>query len=212
MNKSNKILRKRPSHFWEKVREHIWLVFPFGIVAIVVILAIVNNKPQIFEPFEITTQGNPLPPLKAGVILAGKTFPNLGQKHIPEGERVTYNSNPPTSGSHYQIPAAWGIYSSNPPVDERLVHNLEHGGIIISYNPDLIKTEDLEKVKAQARELRAVNPRLIVVPRTSIDTAIALTAWGYLQKLQGYDSQAIKTFYDAHIARSPECQNGLCPI
>jgi hypothetical protein len=46
----------------------------------------------------------------------------------------------------------------------------------------------------------------------NIDTAIALTAWGYLQKLQGYDSVAIKTFYDAHVARSPECQNGLCPI
>lgn len=93
-----------------------------------------------------------------------------------------------------------------------MVHNLEHGGIIISYNPDLLKSEDLEKVKAQVRELRAINPRLIVVPRASIDTAIALTAWGYLQKLQGYDSVAIKTFYDAHVARSPECQNGLCPL
>jgi len=124
----------------------------------------------------VTTQGTPLPPLKVGITLPGKTFPNLGQKHIPEGERVTYNSNPPTSGSHYQVPAAWGIYSLKPPVDERLVHNLEHGGIIISYNPDLLKSEDLEKVKAQARELRAINPRLIVVPRASIDTAIALTA------------------------------------
>jgi len=146
------------------------------------ILAIINYKPQTLERFEVTTQGNPLPPVPVGAILPGKPFPNLGQKHIPEGERVIYNSNPPTSGSHYQVPAAWGIYSSKPPVDERLVHNLEHGGIIISYNSDLLKSEDLEKVKAQARELRAINPRLIIVPRASIDTAIALTAWGYLQK------------------------------
>ncbi|WP_156815573.1 DUF3105 domain-containing protein [Pseudanabaena sp. PCC 6802] len=212
MDKTSKVLRKRPSPFLAKVREHIWIVFPFSMVAIVVILAINNYKPKTFERFEVTTQGNSLPPLKAGVTLPGTIFPNLGQQHILEGQRVTYNSNPPTSGSHYATPASWGIYIKEPPVDEQLVHNLEHGGIIISYNPQLIKSEDLEKVKAQARELRTVNPRIIVTPRPNLDSAIALTAWGYLQKLQSYDPVLIKTFYDAHIARSPECQNGLCPI
>lgn len=212
MDKTSKVLRKRPSHFLAKVREHIWIVFPFSMVAIVFILALNNYKPKTFERFEVTTQGNPLPPLKVGVALPGTIFPNLGQQHIPEGQRVTYNSNPPTSGSHYATPASWGIYSKEPPVDERLVHNLEHGGIIISYNPELIKNGDLEKVKTQARELSAVNPRIIVMPRPNLDSVIALTAWGYLQKLKNFDPTVIRAFYDAHIARSPECQNGLCPL
>src|ERR1700733_10453690 len=64
----------------------------------------------------------------------GQTFENQGQTHITEGstDHPTYNSNPPTSGWHWPSPAAWGVYPNGQP-DERLVHNLEHGGIWISY-------------------------------------------------------------------------------
>src|SRR3989344_4041615 len=50
---------------------------------------------------------------------------NVGDPHEP------YNSNPPTSGPH-AAPAEWGISSVEIP-DENAIHNLEHGGIWISY-------------------------------------------------------------------------------
>lgn len=160
------------------------------------------------EFFTVETPGSPLPPQAAD--LPGTPIPPLGQDHIPETEKVKYSSNPPTSGPHYAIWAQWGIHSK-PPLDERLVHNLEHGGVIISYKPDQIQGQELEQIKAQVRELSKNNARIVLTPRPNMDTAIALTAWGYLQKLDRYDPKAIKTFYDAHVGRGPECQNGLCP-
>ena len=162
------------------------------------------------EAFTVTTLESPLPSLSPGTILPGTHIPDLGQRHVAVGTPITYNSNPPTSGPHYPYPAGWGIYR-NPPANEFLVHNLEHAGIIISYNPDRIKGQELERLRAQARSLSTFNPRVIVVPWQNLDTAIVLTAWAYLQKLDGYDSTAVKLFYDTHIARGPECQDGLCP-
>jgi hypothetical protein len=198
-----------------------WLLIPFSVVGLVVVLALTQKPKQpqhdakngrgLVETFTVTDPGKALPPPSPGVTLPGTTFPNLGQKHVPESQRVKYNSNPPTSGPHYERPAAWGIYD-RPPLDERLVHNLEHGGIIISYNPDRLKGEELAQIKTLAKELTATNPRIVVTPRKNLDTAIVLTAWGYLQKLDRFDSQKIKAFYDAHIARSPECQQGQCPL
>ena len=63
----------------------------------------------------------------------GQTIPDLGRDHVPEGEIVEYNSNPPTSGSHYESWEKPGIYD-RPLKDEKLVHSLEHGYIIVSYN------------------------------------------------------------------------------
>lgn len=164
----------------------------------------------LIEPFTITTLESPLPQLPPGTILPGTRIPDLGQLHVQVATPVTYNSNPPTSGPHYPYPAGWGIYK-NSPADEFLVHNLEHGGVTISYNPNRIKGQELEQIQAQARSLSNFNPRVIVTPRQNLDTAIVLTAWTYLQKLDRYDPAAVKVFYDTHIARGPECGDGLCP-
>ncbi|HEY9846255.1 MAG TPA: DUF3105 domain-containing protein, partial [Candidatus Caenarcaniphilales bacterium] len=169
-----------------------------------------GTKKGLIESFRVTTAGSPLPRQPATTFRPGTRIRDLGQEHVPEGTQVTYNSNPPTSGPHYQYPAAWGIYKT-PPRDEFLVHNLEHGGVLISYNPEQIKGQELRRLRAQARKLSTINPRIIVTPRRNLNTAIALTAWGYLQKLDSYNAAAVKSFYNAHIARGPECEAGLCP-
>lgn len=164
----------------------------------------------LIEPFLVLTPESPLPGLYPGTILPGIRFPDLGQEHVEVGTSISYNSNPPTSGTHYPYPAAWGIYK-DPPADGFLVHNLEHGGVIISYNPKRIKDQELSQLRQQVRSLSNFNGRIILIPRLNLDTAIALTAWNYLQELDRYNSTAIKVFYDTHIARGPECQQGLCP-
>lgn len=164
----------------------------------------------LIEAFTVTTLSSPLPQLPPGTILPGTHIPDLGQTHVAVATPVTYNSNPPTSGPHYPYPAGWGIYR-NPPANEFLVHNLEHGGVIISYNPDRITGQELEQIRAQARSLSTFNPRIIVTPWRNLDTTIALTAWTYLQKLDRYNPTKVQVFYDTHIARGPECGDGLCP-
>ncbi len=125
---------------------------------------------------------------------------------------MQYSTNPPTSGDHAASAATWGIYNSTPPADERLVHNLEHGGVIISYNPSKIDAATVEQLKTLTRDLRRERVCLILTPRDSIqdDKSIALTAWGVLGMLDGYDEAAIRAFWRDHVARGPEFGEGQC--
>jgi hypothetical protein len=55
-----------------------------------------------------------------------------------------YTSVPATSGQHWNTatsPGPWGVYSTAQR-QERLLHNMEHGGIIIWYQPSLVSTRD----------------------------------------------------------------------
>lgn len=89
-------------------------------------------------------------PLAAGILLiaflkwllnpaatVGEAFPIQGRDHIKVGAgHPPYNSNPPTSGPHYEEPVAAGVYSTEY-ADENLIHSLEHGYVIVSYNCDV---------------------------------------------------------------------------
>lgn len=129
----------------------------------------------------------------------GESFPNLGQDHIKVGEsHIPYNSNPPTSGPHYLQPADWGVYQNSLP-DEQLVHNLEHGGIWISYND--IDPDTQGKLEAIGK----ANPgSVIVTPRPANDSKIALASWTRLTKLDSYDETKILDFIKANKNKSPE--------
>lgn len=65
--------------------------------------------------------------------LPGTKITDLGRGHVPAGEKVEYNSNPPTSGKHYEDWIRSGVYEQ-PQEDGYLVHSLEHGYVIMSYN------------------------------------------------------------------------------
>lgn len=67
--------------------------------------------------------------------LPGSKIADLGRGHVPVGENVDYNSNPPTSGKHYADWIRSGIYET-PQDDRNLVHSLEHGYVVMSYNCD----------------------------------------------------------------------------
>lgn len=130
----------------------------------------------------------------------GAVIPDIGALHIPVGSpRPDYNSNPPTSGPHYGAPAPWGIYDQVRP-DEELIHNLEHGGIWISYR-DLDDAELIGKLKDVADDYKI---KLILTPRPQNDSAIAVAAWGRLLKLDAFDEGQIKDFIKAFINKGPE--------
>jgi hypothetical protein len=60
-------------------------------------------------------------------------FPMEGRNHV--SGHVDYKTNPPTSGNHNEIPAADGAYTQAPEM-ENLVHELEHGRIILWFQPN----------------------------------------------------------------------------
>jgi Protein of unknown function (DUF3105) len=111
-----------------------------------------------------------------------------------------YSTNPPTSGPHNPSPLPWGIYDT-PQDDESIVHNLEHGGVIVSYHPSLAPA-----IIARLRALVGLYPEdVILAPRPANDVPIALTSWGHLQKFTEYDEPAIQNFVDRNRAHGPEC-------
>lgn len=200
--------------------------------------------------------------------LPGEQLDDLGADHISDISEVAYNSNPPTSGPHFPIWTKRGVYDREIS-DGYLIHSLEHGYIVISYNCEITESsnlrffvafahdheEELENIDEEATEsaeskpltrmnvalegnmswFTAENPpfeetelpesfssnechslvdnlsdiaddyeRVIVVPRTNLDTRIALTAWTRINKMNNLDDQRIRNFIKAYHNRGPE--------
>ncbi len=121
--------------------------------------------------------------------------------HIPQGTDFegTYNSTPPTSGPHWGIGwAGCGIFQEELP-DEQIVHNMEHGQVIISYN--LSDDAEIERLREIARGLPGRRSWMILHPYSKIaEGEVVLTAWRWLDRFQfqGEGEERIRAFYDAH--------------
>lgn len=133
-----------------------------------------------------------------------QAIPLLGRNHI--ADRTTYpsyNSNPPTSGPHYAVPATSQFYNKELP-DEQLVHNLEHGHVWISYKPT-VPPEIIKKLSGFAGR------DVIVTMRSKNDSDISLAAWGRLDKFNlengELPSQRISDFIWRYRNRGPENLN-----
>ncbi len=122
--------------------------------------------------------------------------------HIQEGEPIPgiYHTNPPVSGWHYSKPAEWGIYDQELS-DQQLIHNLEHGGIWISYKPSITTPEVVENLKKVAGQFRS---KVILTPREANNDMIALAAWGRLDKFDYFDEERIIKFIKALKNKGPE--------
>jgi hypothetical protein len=133
-------------------------------------------------------------------VQVGEKIEVLNQEHITEGstDHPTYNSNPPTSGWHWPAAAACRAYDAPQP-DERAIHNLEHGGIWITYK----STVD-EPTKLLIKDLVKRYNNVLTSPRETNDSNIALAAWGQLLKLDNYDEGQILQFISAYMDKGPE--------
>lgn len=70
--------------------------------------------------------------------------------------------------------------------------------------PDSFKSDSCKNLVGQLSEFTKVANRIIVVPRQKLDSLIALSAWGRIDKLDGVDKQRIETFIKAFHNRGPE--------
>lgn len=129
----------------------------------------------------------------------GQVFEEQKVSHIKPGEiHEAYNSNPPTSGAHWANQASWGVYDK-PLVDEQAVHNLEHGGIWISY-----KNIDEETLASLVKIAKANSGSVILSPREGNDASIVLASWTRLEKMDSYDAEKIIDFISRNKNNSPE--------
>ncbi|MDP3792578.1 MAG: DUF3105 domain-containing protein [bacterium] len=131
---------------------------------------------------------------KTNKTVPGVYFMAQSRDHIKDGaEHPAYNSNPPTGGWHYDMPAQTGIYNEEFK-DEQLVHNLEHSHVWIAYKPDL----SAEQVEMLADVAKDYGSRIIMSPRSANDSPIALMAWEHLLKMDSVDEDLISQFIEAY--------------
>lgn len=129
-----------------------------------------------------------------------------------------YASLPATSGPHWDTPAAWAAYST-PQNESQLIHNLEHGGIVIWYDADALDDTQVAEltsyVDGQVASGLSGRFKFILSPwggEGELGAPVAVTAWRHALKLVAFDMDAVRAFADANYLRhAPEPNGGPGP-
>jgi hypothetical protein len=146
--------------------------------------------------------------------------PLLPALHVPIGSDIQWDSNPPSSGPHYPIWAAYQAYDTPVPRGY-YVHDLEHGAIVFTYNCGAAGCPDIVAALHQAADSLPDDPlctsagegirvRMVITPDPLLDVVVAAAAWGWTYKAACVDLPSLEAFAAAHYGQGPEdfCTNG----
>jgi hypothetical protein len=146
--------------------------------------------------------------------------PILPATHVPIPSNIQWDSNPPSSGPHYPIWAAYQAYTTPVPRGY-YVHDLEHGGIVFLYNCGDAGCPDIESALQATSDAipddplctsagQGVRVRTVITPDPLIDTPVAAAAWGWVYKAPCADLPTLRDFALTHYGHGPEtlCTDG----
>ncbi|MFO0637292.1 MAG: DUF3105 domain-containing protein [Nannocystaceae bacterium] len=126
-----------------------------------------------------------------------------GQTHVPQDSAVSWQHDPPASGPHYPTWVEWGEHDEVVPRGN-WVHNLEHGGIVLSYRCN----DDCEPELQTLREVLAARPQLRIVltkdPLLPGAERFAAIAWTWVLRFDAPDLATLTCFVDQHENHAPE--------
>jgi hypothetical protein len=196
----------------QRTRRILYLIAGSGIAALAIVLAIVflgggggdGGEREALEDAGCTLQSFPAVANEAD----HSDVPALTTK-------PKWNSSPPTSGPHYGQTAVWGFYDEPVPLVQT-THNLEHGGVIIHYGPD-VPAAAVDALRTWYNESDEPNG-LVVSPLPTNADKITLSAWtapdgstgtadrgrGWLATCRTFDEGAFSAFIDEHRYMGPE--------
>jgi len=144
------------------------------------------------------------------------SHPIEGGQHMPVCSPLSYGTNPPSSGNHYPIWAAYQTYARSIPRGF-WVHSLEHGAVVISYNCPGGCADEVARAQAFIDALPAdcgpMARRVIMTPDPDLDVRFAASAWGHTLRTNCFDRDAFSTFVTEHYDKAPEsiCGGGIDP-
>jgi hypothetical protein len=169
----------------------------YGVAAVAIIGAIygIFSSQEQASAFEaLAEQGRPS-------LTRVKTHPNEGRTHMPPGSRLTYGTNPPTSGAHFPTWVDPGFYETAKG-RSNLVHSLEHGMVVIRY--DTPASGDLETLKDWTGLFTGLWSGIVMVRQPGLGEKLILTAWRRMLRLDKLDAPVAAAFIDAYRGRGPE--------
>ncbi len=121
-----------------------------------------------------------------------------GRDHVESGQTVAYVTATPTSGTHAASSPRCGIYSQQMPA-EFAVHSLEHGAVVIWYQPSLA-TEEISDLEAIVNRF---DDRVILSPNAGLTEPVVATGWNRLKAYDGADPE-LEQFIETYRNRGPE--------
>ncbi|HEX2273045.1 MAG TPA: DUF3105 domain-containing protein [Acidimicrobiales bacterium] len=121
-----------------------------------------------------------------------------GRNHVPN---PTYSVNPPAGGDHDPQAASAGNFTAeSTPTDGQIVHAMEHGYVVLWYKPDVPAD-----AQTRLRDLFAKHSRdVLLVPRASLPTPVAATAWERRLLCGDADIAALDLFITSFRNQGPE--------
>jgi Protein of unknown function (DUF3105) len=125
-------------------------------------------------------------------------------------DRVNYQQNPPVFGPHNPQWASDGNYvGQGAPGTENVVHALEHGRVVIWYQPNLPARQisQLETLFAEPIEGKPEGYKQLLVERPNMPFQVAATSWGQQLGCRQFNNQvfdALRTFRAAYVDKGPE--------
>ena len=116
--------------------------------------------------------------------------------HVTEPQTVEYNSKPPTSGNHWPQWSRCGFFEDGLP-DERIVHNLEHGNIVVSYN--LTTPQEVDELRDVMGSVGLAGAVGVTRFYAKLEPGtVALSAWGVSDTMSGINEERINTFFSTY--------------
>lgn len=145
--------------------------------------------------------------------------PLLPAIHVATGTDIQWDSNPPSSGSHYPEWAAYGVAASVVPRGN-YVHDLEHGAVVLLYNcgdtgcPDIVAALQAVSDAIPDDPLcvgQGTRVRTLITADPLIDVPVAAAAWGWTYTAACADPPTLTQFALAHYGHGPEvlCGPGI---
>jgi hypothetical protein len=113
---------------------------------------------------------------------------SMGRAHTTDPKlKVKYTqSDPPTSGKHYQSPPPLMIYDE--PVPQWiLLHALEHGNVLVQYGS---KVSAADKAALRVAVLKH-RSRTLMAPYPKLGKRVVYTAWQRMLSCQGFQEDAL---------------------
>jgi hypothetical protein len=133
-----------------------------------------------------------------------RTFALEASPHVAACSPVSYGTNPPSSGPHYDAWAAYKTYEEAVPRGY-WVHSLEHGAVVISYS--CTDCDDEIEAARQAVEAVGVDPdccndelclssvsRVILTPDPLLDVPWAASSWGRTLTADCFEPAVFQSF------------------
>ncbi|MCD9025359.1 DUF3105 domain-containing protein [Cohnella silvisoli] len=163
-------------------------------VVVSILLVFIAILPSLSNKYDMDT-------LNYNVPIEVTTDRDYGQGHSEMP--IQYEMKIPTSGMHSPHDLKFGFYEEKP-TNELLVHNLEHGDIVIYYRPDANAT--VKDAVDYLSHFTKAGSGVLAVPSNDIPEGkeVVLTAWTKTMALTVYDEKQAGTFIYQYINQGPE--------